>query len=328
MNIHATAAPLVELWRGERLESLHLGHVVVADTSGIVASFGDPTAVVYPRSSIKMIQALPLLMSGAGEGLSKRRLALACSSHNAAAIHNDEVSAWLDELGLTEADLRCGPQPPRDRDVKWGMIRDHGTPCQIHNNCSGKHTGFLMLNKHLGGDPEYLEINHPVQCMIRDVFEEVTQETSPGYGIDGCSAPNWAASMEGVARAMAWYATAAQRDDAMSKAAARLIDAMTAHPDYVAGEGRACTALMRAAPGVALKTGAEGYFVGIIPSKGLGIALKIVDGTTRAAEAAISHVLIALGVLEPDAQSYVGAPIQNWRGIETGDIRPSEEFKL
>ncbi|WP_425039820.1 asparaginase [Primorskyibacter sp. S187A] len=323
---HAKAQPLVDIWRGGRLESQHLGHVAICDAKGLVASWGDPKALVYPRSSAKMIQALPLLTSGVGQTLPKHRLALACASHQGGAIHTDEVTMWLGELGLSPDDLRCGPQAPWDRDAKFAMIRAHGTPGQEHNNCSGKHTGFLMLAQHLGGELEYLEIDHPVQKAVLEAFEEVTQETSPGYGIDGCSAPNHAASMEGMARAMAWFAAAGTRSDVMSRAAAQLVEAMHTHPDYVAGERRACTNLMRAMDGVAIKTGAEGYFVAILPKQGLGVALKIADGATRAAEAAIAHVLVSLGVLDAAAQDYINAPIKNSRGIETGATRPAEGF--
>ncbi|MGX9356261.1 asparaginase [Roseobacteraceae bacterium S113] len=323
-NPHAGAAPLIDLWRGGRLESQHLGHVVISDASGIVAQWGDPGALVYPRSSVKMIQALPLLSSGTGADLHPRRLALSCASHQGAAIHNEEVRTWLSELGLGENDLRCGPQPSRDRDIR----RASDTPCQVHNNCSGKHTGFLMLSQKLGGGPEYIDPDHPVQRAILEAFEEVTQETSPGFGIDGCSAPNFAATMQGVSRAMAWFATAHSRSDILSQAAARLVQAMAAYPEYVAGEGRACTRLMRVMDGVAIKTGAEGYFVAIIPSKGLGISLKIADGATRAAEAAIAHCLAGLGVLDPGAQDYINVPITNWRGVETGETRPAEGFVL
>lgn len=322
-------APLTEIWRGPLAESAHSGHAVICDAGGdIVVAWGDPRAVVLPRSSAKMIQALPLIESGAAEahGLSTEHLALACASHNGAEIHTSRVSAWLDALGLAEPDLRCGPQEPDDLTARDALIRAHERPCQVHNNCSGKHAGFLTLAAHLGAGPEYVEPDHPVQRACLAAFEEVTGETSPGFGIDGCSAPNFATSLHGMARAMARYATAREGADARQTAMVRLWQAMRAHPDLVAGEGRACTELMRACTEpVALKTGAEGFFVAILPERGMGIALKVADGATRAAECTVAALLVRLGALEaehPSTRRFLNAPLRNRRGLEVGAIRP------
>ncbi|MGJ8626799.1 MAG: asparaginase [Sulfitobacter sp.] len=318
-------APFAEIWRGPFLESVHSGHAVICDESGqIVQAWGNPEAVVLPRSSSKMIQALPLINSGAADkaGLGTEHLALACASHQGAAIHTDRVNVWLGMLGLSDGDFRCGPQEPSDRDAREGLIRADERPCQIHNNCSGKHSGFLTLNQHLGGDANYVDPSHPVQRACLEAFEVVTQETSPGYGIDGCSAPNYACTLHGMARAMAHFAAAPD-----GSAEARLHQAMRLHPDLVAGEGRACTELMRAMDGkVALKTGAEGYFIAILPELKRGIALKAACGTTRAAECAITALLVKVGVLDPNhpaALKRMNAPIKNWRGIETGVLKPA-----
>ncbi|MEP1538994.1 MAG: asparaginase [Paracoccaceae bacterium] len=319
-------AILTEIWRGRFLESAHRGHAVVVDQGGdIVLEWGDPNAIVLPRSSAKMVQALPLITSGAANkyGLTPQHLALACASHNGAAIHTGPVQKWLSDLGLNDAALRCGPQMPKDNDATRDLIKSDASPCQYHNNCSGKHTGFLTLAQFLDAGPEYLEPDHPVQIAIKDAFEDATGEDSPGFGIDGCSAPNHATSLKGMARAMARFASA-QPDSPE----ARLVAAMTTHPDLVAGEGRACTRLMRATGGkVALKTGAEAFFVAILPEQKLGVALKIEDGSTRAAECAIAAILVKLGALDPkhpDALAFTDAPITNWRGIETGHMRAAD----
>jgi len=255
------AVPMTEIWRGSLLESLHLGTAVICDDTGqIVQSWGDPDALIFPRSSSKMIQALPLITSGAADkyGLTREHLALSCASHNGAAIHTDRVRAWLEQLGLTDDAFRCGTQEPNDRPAFEEMIRAHEKPCQYHNNCSGKHSGFLTVAQHMGAGPEYVEVDHPVQQAALGAFDEVTGMTSPTYGIDGCSAPNPATTVHAMARAMAWFASAHDRSDRQSAAAVRLREAMMAHPDLVAGEGRSCTALMRAMGGrVAVKTGAE-----------------------------------------------------------------------
>jgi len=324
--------PMVEIWRGGFLESTHTGHAVVCNASGdIVHAWGDPDQVILPRSSCKMIQALPLLESGAAEtaGLHDEHLALSCASHQGAKMHTGRVAGWLADLGLSEADLRCGTHMPRDSEALEKLICNHNAPDQTHNNCSGKHTGFLTLNRHLGGHAEYIDPAHPVQLAVRDAFESVTGMESPGYGIDGCSAPNFATTVHGLARAMAFFATAREEfGDRRERAAARLIKAMIAYPDLVAGEGRACTELMQAMDGnAAVKTGAEAVFVAIVPAKKLGIALKISDGTTRASECAISSILIKLGVLDADhpaAMKRVNAPIRNCNGIEAAIIKPAK----
>ncbi len=324
----ANPVDLVEVWRGDLLESIHQGHAVVTDETGqIVESCGDPEAVIYPRSSCKMIQALPLLESGAGAHLTQEQLALACASHNGAAIHTDRVRAWLKDLGLTEDALHCGPQMPDDRDARYSLIRAYESPCQIHNNCSGKHTGFLTLSRHLKAGPDYELIDHPVQQACKAAFEEVTQETSPTFGIDGCSAPNHACTVHGLARAMSFFATAGDRSDRRSEAAQKLVAAMVRYPELVAGETRACTELMRAMDHkVAIKTGAEGVFVAIIPERRLGVALKIADGATRASEAAIAAILVRYGVLDPDHPAAIARrnpAILNRRGLTVGQIRPT-----
>lgn len=330
----AQAEALVEIWRGPFLESLHRGHAVVwRDGSGTVASWGDPDKLILPRSSCKMVQALPLIESGAAEafGLSDAQLALSCASHNGAAVHSGMVTEWLTGLGLDpEEALRCGPQMPNDRAAREALIKTDTSPCQIHNNCSGKHSGFLTLARHLGAGPEYVDPDHPVQKAVKAAFEEMTEETTPGYGIDGCSAPNFACTVTGLARAMAHFAGATGDGDTRDRAMYRLTRAMAAHPVLVAGEGRSCTALMRAMDGRAsVKTGAEAVFVAIVPEHRIGVALKIEDGGTRGAEAAVTQILVGMGVLDanhPAARTYTHGPIRNRREIETGFLKPVESL--
>lgn len=326
--------PMTEIWRGDILESQHNGHAVVCNGAGeIVDSWGDANKIVLPRSSSKMIQALPLIESGAADaaGLSPKQLALACASHNASEIHNTAVNDWLTTLGFSDDDFRCGPEEPRDIDVNTARIRCDGPVCQVHNNCSGKHSGFLTLTKHLSAGPDYIDPAHPIQRMIEATFEEVTQANHAGFVIDGCSAPNHATSLRNMARAMAFFATAKEGGGTRETAAARLRNAMAQHPDYVAGETRACTKLMRAmGHKVAIKTGAEGYYVAMLPEQGLGIALKIADGTTRAAECTIAALLVKYGALDPAhpvVGDYIDAPIRNRRNVTTGYMRPTAALR-
>lgn len=322
---------MAEVYRGAFLESEHYGHAVISDASGnIIEAWGNPDGVVLPRSSAKMIQALPLLESGVGKSLSSQQLALACASHNAERQHLRLVNSWLSELSADDSALVCGPQKSRDPEVEAEMIKN-GTPIpRACNNCSGKHTGFLMLAQSDGNRLDYSDPDHFVQRNVRSAFEELTGEDSPGFGIDGCSAPNFAARLSGVARAMGKFAGSSSRSDARSKAQHRLTEAMMLHPELVAGKGRACTQLMQAtSEPVAVKTGAEGFFVAILPKRELGIALKIVDGATRAAELAITALLVRLGAADPNhpvIAAYLNQEIRNWDGIVTGYQQPVKEL--
>ncbi len=329
----AGPVPMAEVWRGEILESVHYGHAVVCDSSGqIVQAWGDPDAVILPRSSCKMIQALPLVESGAADafGLEQEHLALACASHQAAAIHTDIVRRWLSDLDLIDSDLICGPQVPRDAVAENAMIRAKDAPCRYHNNCSGKHAGFLTVTKHLKVSSDYVDLTHPVQLAVREAFEDVTGMQSPGFGIDGCSAPNFATTIHGFARAMAHFARARDDGPARNRAAARLVQAMLAYPELVAGEGTACTELMRAMGGrVAVKSGAEGVYVAILPDQKLGIALKIRDGASRGSECAIAAILVDLGALDANdavASRWMDVKQINLAGLETGILRPAVGF--
>jgi L-asparaginase II len=321
-------APFAEIWRGAFLESVHSGHAVVCDDSGeILHAWGNPETVILPRSSAKMIQALPLVRSGAADamGLGTQHLALACASHQAAGLHTGIIGKWLDTMGLSDSDFRCGAAVPGDIDARDALIRAYEQPCQIHHECSGKHAGFLTVNKQLGGPADYEKPDHPVQKACLEAFEEVTGRSTFGYGIDGCSVPNFSTTLHGMARAMAHFAAAPD-----GSAEARLHQAMRLHPELVAGETRSCTDLMRAMDGkVAIKTGAEGFFIAILPEQKIGVALKAACGTPRAAACAIASILVKLGALNPnhpEALKYRNAPIVNRRGIITGSLKPAPTF--
>ncbi|MCG6884049.1 MAG: asparaginase [Silicimonas sp.] len=319
---------LAEVTRGPFVESRHFGHAVITRADGeIVEAWGDPSKVVLPRSSAKMLQALPLLESGAGAHLDTRQLALACASHSGEQRHVDLVNAWLADLGLDEHALCCGPQPSQDEALFEAMIREGVAPTRVHNNCSGKHAGFLTLTRHLNASPDYVDPEHPVQRAVRTAMEEVCDEQSAGFGIDGCSAPNFAVSLAGMARGMAAFAVAGQASGARDRAMSALRDAMMAHPELVSGKGRACAAMMQAARGgAAVKTGAEGFYIAILPGLKLGVALKIEDGATRGAEAAMAAILVRLGVADasdPLLAPYLAGPIENRNRQVVGELRPA-----
>jgi len=328
-----TANPvLAEVWRGPVLECVHRGTAVVCTPGGeVVEAWGDPDRVILPRSSCKIIQALPLVESGAAEaaGLGTRHLALACASHQGAAAHTGLARAWLGGLGMGETDLRCGVHVPYDTEAAHDLWHRRASPDQFHNNCSGKHCGFLTASRHIGGGPEYVDPQHPLQRMVRQATAEVTDCEITDFAIDGCSAPNFAVSIRGLATAMARFATPESSfTGARAAAAGRLRAAMVAHPDLVSGEGGATTELMRACQGrAAVKSGAEGVFVGMLPGRGLGIAVKIDDGNQRGSRAALAALLARHGALErrhPLFAAYADAPVLNCRGIAHGHVRAVE----
>jgi L-asparaginase II len=322
---------VAEVWRAEFLECVHRGHIAVCNAQGdLLASWGDQSAVVLPRSSCKMLQALPLVESGAAKrlGLNSEHLALSCASHSGAFIHTGRVNKWLDGIGLSETDLRCGGHMPKDEEAMKGLLCGDHCFDQTHNNCSGKHTGFLTLNKHLGGGSEYLEIDHPVQIAVKAAIEEMAGEDTHGHAIDGCSAPNFAMTLAGFARSLARMADPSGLGAVREEAAKALIGAMVKHPELVAGEMQACTDLMRAMDGkVAVKTGAEGVFAAILPEQGIGVALKIEDGATRASECVMAALLVRLGVADanhPLVRNRLFYDQRNCNDFTVGTIRPSE----
>lgn len=324
---------LIEVTRGDRVESVHRGHIAICDGSGqIVQSWGAPETIVFPRSSCKMVQAMPLIESGAADafGLGSEHIALACASHIGAPYQTGPIRAWLTALDLTEHALCCGKQPPEDTETREALIRDGRSPGRIHNNCSGKHTGFLTLTRHLGAGPDYIDPDHPVQKAALQVFEELTGEESPGFGIDGCSAPNFTTSLHGLARAAASFATAHQRNDSRARAQTRILDAMMTHPHLVSGHGTSCTELMRLAGGrAAVKKGADGMYVAILPDRGLGVAIKMSDGSERGRDPVIATLLDRLGVLPTGAatEQWTSPSIRNWDGIETGQVRSAAALR-
>jgi len=314
---------LVEVTRGPLVESIHRGSIAVADGSGkIVFALGDLETPVYPRSSLKPIQALPLVESGAADafGLGPEEIALACASHSGEPMHTTRVAAWLARIGCTEKDLACGAHPSRYEPVAEDMVRRGEKPTRIFNNCSGKHTGFLSVARHWDiATKGYERHDHPVQQAVLHDLSELSGATGDiPWGVDGCAAPNFALPLAAQARAFAQMA---------GPRGARIVAAMTAHPELVSGTGRACAILMRSAKGrAAVKTGAEGFFAGIVPELGYGIALKIDDGAGRAAETAMAAMLARLGLLGGDepAQGILRAPVLNTVGAVVGERRAAE----
>lgn len=324
-----TAQPiLVEVTRGTMVESRHAGSLAVLDArGGVRLACGDTAQPIYPRSAIKPIQALPLIESGAAEKykLSDVELALACASHGGEPRHVAAVVTWLGRIGLTVDDLECGAHPPSHEASAQALYRANGEITQLHNNCSGKHTGFLNLAKHMGWPTKgYIRADHKVQQTVLACLQDLCGVDLQGgaKGIDGCGIPVTGIPLDRLALAMARMADPTGLPPARVAAIQRIRQAMTREPFYVAGTGRFCTRLMTAlGDQVVAKTGAEGVYMAALPKLGLGICIKIHDGASRASQIALAAVLERLGIA--GARELEAAPLINVAGTRVGEVRPA-----
>jgi L-asparaginase II len=288
--------------RGERVESRHRVSYAVADATGALChAEGESGRPVFPRSAVKPLQALVLLESGAAErfGVSQAELALACASHGGEARHVDLVLRWLARLGLDQTALQCGSHPPTHAPSAERLLAAGQRPEPAHNNCSGKHTAMLTVARHIGAPlAGYIAVDHPVQQLVAATLAEMAGVAAlPEPATDGCGIPTYPLTLAQLATAMARLADPHVLSPARRAACLEVCRAMTAYPKLVAGSGRACTAIMTAAPDVVVKTGAEGVYAAALPKLGLGLALKVEDGAGRAAPVALVALLEALGAL-------------------------------
>jgi L-asparaginase II len=329
---HRSDPALAEATRGEMVESRHVGAYAVADAAGrIVLAAGDIHRPIYARSAIKPLQALPLIETGAAEhySLGIGEIALACASHNGVPQAAAAVAAWLERIGLEASDLECGAHMPSEHTAAEALLRAGLPPSALHNNCSGKHAGFLTTAKYLDEPTRgYIGAEHPVQRRVLATLSAMTglDLTRAPHGIDGCGIPVVGIPLNALARAMARLADPAGLAPGRRAAAARILEAMAAEPRIVAGASRFTREVMLAAgAAVRLKPGAEGTFCAALPGIGLGIALKIDDGAGRAADVAMGGILVKLGVLDPDqiaALAPVLRPqIANVAGLPVGELR-------
>ena len=317
------------------VESRHAGAAAVVDAAGrVVRSWGDIDHPVFARSAIKPLQALPLVETGAAErfGLGDAEIALACASHRGEPIHVETVRRWLARADLGPPDLECGAHAPGNAGAAEALIRACEAPSALHNNCSGKHAGFLTTARHQGEPTRgYILSDHPVQARVRAVLEEMSglDLSRAPRGTDGCGIPVIGIPLHGMARAMARLADAKGLPAERAAAGKRILDAMAAAPLMVSGTGGFATVVMTVAgASVRLKTGAEGVYCAVLPSLGYGIALKIDDGAARASEVAVGAILEGLGAFT-SAQRDALAPqlrplIRNVVGREVGAVRPTK----
>lgn len=327
---------LAEATRGQMVESIHRGSVSVFDADGTtILKLGTVDKPVYPRSAMKLIQALPLVESGAADkfGFGNKELSLACASHSSEPGHVAVAEAMLRSAGLTESDLECGAHWPSFGEAgeaaKIKLAGSGGLPSRFHNNCSGKHAGFLCCATHAGMKTAgYSELQHELQRGIRASMQELTGELigDTQCGVDGCSAPTFAVTLNGLAQGFAKLATGSGLAPIRAKSASRLLNACMQEPWFMAGTKRFCTRVMEVGQGrIFAKFGAEGVYTAAIPELGVGIVIKADDGTDRAGEMMLAGVLVKL--LGSDRQlgealhTLASRPIRDWNNRQVGELR-------
>lgn len=318
--VRRTANPVVvETVRGEQVENLHRGAFAVVRSDGqVIAQAGDTRRPVYGRSAVKPLQAIPLIESGALDhfGLGPREVALACASHGGEAQHVSAVAHWLSAIRLGPGDLECGAHLPTHKETRLEMIRHGIEPLTLHQTCSGKHAGFLTTAVYYREPTSgYVLPDHPVQRRVRAALEELTESKLAGApcGVDGCGIPVIGIPLKAMALGFARFSNPEQWDESRSDALRRVFEAMVTEPYLVAGSDRTCTEIMTLGEGrFAVKTGAEGVYSAIVPAEGIGIALKIDDGSTVAAEVLVAALLARYG----GAGRKVGKLLQD-RAVKT-----------
>jgi L-asparaginase II len=330
---------LVHALRGGIVESSHRGAVAVVDADGTVhTQRGDIGRPIFPRSAVKVLQALPLVASGAADrfGLTDAELALACASHGGEVRHADTAAGMLAKAGVDVAALECGTHwPYHDGSIK-ALAAAGQQPSALHNNCSGKHSGFVCLGCLMaeGSDRRaflkgYVKPDHPVMREVTAALQATTgyDLAHAARGTDGCSIPTYAIPLRHLAHAFARVATGVGLSEGHARAAKRLRQAVAAAPDMVAGTGRFDSRVMaQLGERVFCKVGAEGVYCAALPEQGLGVAVKMDDGNTaRACEVAMAALIQRLLPLEGEDAALMArladVRLSNWNGIEVGALQ-------
>ena len=293
---------LAKVTRGDLVESLHLGHLIVLNADGSTyLSKGSPELPIYPRSAIKSLQAAAMLK--AGLKVEESELAIICASHSGSQSHIDLVTKMLASRGITTSQLKNAVDKPlgEKEKISWG----EKPASQLAQNCSGKHAGMLIICQQNGWDMKtYSDLNHPLQVAIKNEIEDLAGEKVSATSVDGCGAPLFAISLIGLARAISNLVKS--KDDLYKQ----IVSACTKYPELVAGDGRLTTRMMRAVPGLFMKEGAEGVQVCAL-SDGRVIAIKIIDGSWRPVAPIIMEIFKRWGVAMPDesVKIYGGASV-------------------
>jgi len=328
---------LVEVTRNDVVESRHFGSAVVCDYRGnVLHGWGDIKKLMFPRSALKPLLAIDLVKSGASEnyGLSDAEITMACASHQGEPMHQQLVTAWLDRLDLTEDHLACGADLPDDVDSAHKLLISGQQGCRVHHNCSGKHAGFLTTALHLKMPlQDFHLVDHPLQQLSLEGLSDLAGINVRDYpmGIDGCGFPAPTMPLFNLALMVARFANPADLADDCAQAIFRIQQAIIREPLYAAGHGTVVSELNQVTNGAVLaKTGAEGVLTAALPEQGLGIALKISDGSARARSSALLEILDHLGVLtdaeKKQLQAHTIPQIENSRGLVVGEIRAAHSW--
>jgi L-asparaginase II len=328
---------LVEVTRGPCVESVHRGSIIVSDAQGkIVWSCGNGEKPVFPRSTVKAIQALPLLESGIADmfHFSNEEIALAVASHAGEPDHVRIANQMLQKVGRDRACLECGAHWPLGETAARALAQTGATPTALHNNCSGKHAGFICLACGLDVDPKgYVMPHHIVQKQVTDALASMIGSgfDADACGTDGCSIPTYAVPLTALAKAFAQIGTGQGLGPERAKAFKRIRKAVAAHPFMVAGTGRFDTdAMTLFGERLFCKTGAEGVYCASLPDQGLGVALKCDDGAERAAQVMMALVISKFLPMSDDEKMRFHAlaepTLVNWNKITVGHLRPVAVF--
>ncbi len=295
----------VLVYRGKEVESKHHFQYVISDVQGNLSHGSDSIdELIFPRSAIKLFQVLPFLTTGAFENTksSHEHVAIACGSHNAEKIHVECVGKWLQANSLRPQNLVCGAGLPRlGEDIKF-VYENRITLDQTYNNCSGKHTAMLLTCRHKGWDlTNYHHTDHPLQIELFKTLELLCGRKldNKRMGIDGCALPNYMMTLKDLAVSAANFSVFANTNKSeIDKACKIVLESITANPHMIAGQNRLCSDLAKATNGrIIAKVGAEGVYMAIIRDKHLGVALKVEDGSFRAVEVALVHLLKSKSLL-------------------------------
>ena len=319
------AVELAVVERSGFIESRHIGiALVLAPDGGVTVQLGDPSSLILPRSSLKPLQALACVTAGAD--LEGEQLALSTASHSGTDRHAAVVRAILHSAGLGEDALQCPAAWPGDQATRDELVRELGSRERVRMNCSGKHAAMLTATVANGWDTAtYLDLDHPLQVHIRDVIERLIGEKTAATAIDGCGAPVYAMTLFGLARAIQRIGTSSTASPfALHRTAGALVQAVRANPWAIEGPGRPDTIVIERL-GVFAKGGAEGVMVMVAPD-GTTVALKMLDGSSRAAAAVALRLLERTGSLAPadvaDAMSRLSLSVLGGEEI-VGAIRPA-----
>ncbi|MES2655610.1 MAG: asparaginase [Bacteroidota bacterium] len=322
---------LVEVYRANVLESFHRGTVCVVDENNqVIFSKGDVTQVCYPRSAMKFIQVLPLIVLGGIEkfGFTLEEIAIMCGSHNAEQEHLRVVESILSKIGLSKNELFCGPQYPSSKRDADQLIKDNKKPEHIHNNCSGKHAGMLALCQLLNvPTTDYINPAHPIQQLILEYVEKLYEYPKQKMitALDGCSAPIYA--MPVINQAIAFKNLVHNNyETKLAHACKIVIEAVSKYPFMVAGSKRYCTDLMQiCAPQIIGKTGAEGIFCISLPQQKIGVCIKIDDGKMLPQYNVAQAFVEATGLFDQETlkplHHYLQNDLTNFNKFTTGEIK-------